>query len=189
MNYWAVFCLVLLNTFSAQAQQRIVDPFFGIELNPNNTHFETIPRSLRNTCSQVRDYDVKKAWVFGHLKTADVEYFILYGYQRVPSEINPKTVLVVPEDDDGLIVAVQGATCRVDQWQYFFRKKENPSRYATPIKAPDEVMNKLAADIFDRYAKALGGKEPFLKQVTKKDREELPPFLAERLEIYERRGQ
>jgi hypothetical protein len=57
--------------------------------------------SLKNRCSEVGDYHVKKAWVFGHLKTTDTEYFILFGYQREPSEENLKAVLVVPEDDDG----------------------------------------------------------------------------------------
>jgi hypothetical protein len=185
---WATFCLVLLSGAVTNAQSRIVDPFFGIKFDPSKAHFENMPLLLKNQCSEIRAH-YAKAWVLAHLKTVDAEYFILYGYIKVPSEKHPGTFSVELEEDDGLIVALQGSTCRVDQWQFFFRKELNPATNATPVRASEEVMNEIAADLFERYAKAFGGKEPFLKHVTKDNIEELPPFLQKRLEAFEKQRQ
>lgn len=182
---WAFAFLFLLSTSFAAAQSRLVDPFFGIEYDPEKVHFDRMPLLIERQCPELRDH-YAKAWVFSHLKTPDIEYFILYGYIKVPSEDHPGAVLTQLEEDDGLIVAIESSSCHVDQWQFFFRKEANPARGATPIKAPDAILNAIAEDLFERYARAFGGKKTFLERVTKQAREELPPILQRQLEVFEK---
>jgi hypothetical protein len=75
------FCLILLcliTSAGATAQQRMTDQLFGISYDPKKVHFERMPSALVEKCPRLRDRYVA-AWVYGHLKTADSEYFLISG--------------------------------------------------------------------------------------------------------------
>src|SRR5271168_2389322 len=75
------FCLIslcLITSAGASAQQRMVDQLFGILYDPQKIHFERMPQTLPAKCPGLRGRYVD-AWVYGHLKTADSEYFLISG--------------------------------------------------------------------------------------------------------------
>lgn len=164
----------------------VVDPLFLIEYNPAKVHFESIPSIIPKQCPRLRDF-YAEAWVYGHLKTPDAEYFIVYGYTKVPTEEHPGSYAVVPEEDDGLAVELRNQSCRMDQAQFFLREKINPAKKATPIAVPDSVLDAIAEDIIDRYAKAFGGNENFLRRVTPLARNDVPPVVRKQLAKLEQR--
>ncbi|HVO79154.1 MAG TPA: hypothetical protein VMT28_00405 [Terriglobales bacterium] len=164
---------------------KIVDPFFLIPYDPAKVHFEQMPTLVRDRCPELRRRYFR-AWVYSHARTDDAEYFILYGQIRVPSEKHPGQFTTPLEDDDGLIVALRGNECLVDQWQFFLRKKINPAKAATPIPASDDDLDAIAADLLRRYQKAFGGKKSFLDRITPEARHELPPVVLKQLEMFER---
>lgn len=176
--------VVLLSSALVMAES-LVDPFFAIKYNPAEIHFEPMPAIIKNHCPELRR-DYAKAWVYAHTKTADTEYFIIYGYMN--AQDHSGKVSAYPEEDDGLIVALRGSKCLVDQWQFFLRKEINPAKNATPIRASDDVLNQLAADLLRRYERAFGGKEDFLRKVNPRSRQELPPVVRAQFEAYSKEG-
>jgi hypothetical protein len=166
-------------------QSRVVDPFFLIEYDPTTVHFESLPVFVNKRCPVMRER-YSRAWVYSRVKTADTEYFIVYGRTRVPSQGHQVHLSDELEEDDGIIIAIQGSQCLVDQWQFAFRKEVNRARKATPINAPDNVLNALAADLLKRYERAFGSKKSFLRQVTPEGRKELPSAVLRQLESFER---
>lgn len=93
---------------------------------------------------------------------------------------------IAPEEGEGLIVALRGSQCLVDQAGYFFDQSINPAKTATPIMAPKSVLSGILQESFKRYAIAFGGKQEFLKRV--KPSAALP-FVRGQLEIFEREPQ
>ncbi|HLK03982.1 MAG TPA: hypothetical protein VKT53_06035 [Candidatus Acidoferrum sp.] len=178
-------CLSLLLATSSSAQAKMIDPFFGIDYDPSQIHFEQMPVAVKAQCAEIRDR-YTKAWVYAHLKTTSTDYYILYGYLKVLSESHPGQFTAELEDGDGIIVAITGDKCLVDQWQYLFRKAINPAKNATPIQVSDQVLKVLATAVLKTYEKAFGGKKQFLKLVTQEARTELPPVLLEQLVAYEK---
>ena len=179
--------LVFLLSAAAIAQgplSSVVDPFFLIDYNPAIVHFKSIPAILSDRCKALQNF-YADGWVYGHLKTADAEYFITYGYVKVDLEDGHSSI-VVPEEDDGLAIEVRGQGCRVDRAQFFLRKQLNPAKNATPIEVSDSVLDAIAADIVDRYVQAFGGKQKFLMHVTAFARNGLPPVVQKQLEKVER---
>jgi hypothetical protein len=143
-----------------------------------------MPSLIRKQCPEMGKRYVR-AWVYSHLKTPDTDYFILYGYIRVPSREHSGRFMTELEDGDGVIVALHGGRCLVDQWQLFMRQEVNKAKDATPIYASDVVLEAMAADVVRRYARAFGGKKNFLEQVTQEARKGLPPVVARQLDAFE----
>jgi hypothetical protein len=180
-----VVCSASFNCL-AKTHQRLVDPFFQIQYDPAKVHFEPIPVQLMDRCRGLRDRYIK-GWVYSHVSDRKKQYFIIYGYIKIPSPERPGGFSTVLEDDDGVIVAFEGSTCVIDQWQFFLRNQANPAKGATPIEAPESIRETIAAELLERYARAFGGKERFLHLVTRDARKGLPPVLQKRLEIFEKR--
>jgi len=171
--------LALLASTIASAQSRMSDPFFAIEYDPGKIHFEEMPSLLKQTCKELHDY-YAKAWVYGHLKSYNVEYFILYGYIKVPSENQPGVFSIQREEDDGLIVALENSQCVVDQVpSVLFRQKD------AKILVPSNLLHEITAEVLERYAKAFRGKNEFLKRVTPQARASLPPIMQSQLQKFE----
>jgi hypothetical protein len=181
--------LLILNGAVAAGSQstpsKIVDPFFLIPYDPAKVHFERIPTLVRDRCPELRRLHAT-AWVYSHVRADDAEYFILYGQIRVPSENHPGQFTTPLEDDDGLVVALRGKECLIDQWQFFLRKKTNPAKTAIPIPVSDKDLDAIAADLLQKYKKAFGGKENFLDRITPEARHELPPVVLKQLEMFEK---
>jgi hypothetical protein len=164
---------------------KIVDPFFLIPYDPATVHFEPMPALVKDRCPELRRL-YARAWVYSHARTDDTEYFIVYGQIRVPSEKHPGQFTTSLEDDDGLVVALKGTECLIDQWQFFLRKKINPAKTATPIPASDKDLDAIAADLLRNYQKAFGSKKSFLDRVNSEARHDLPPVVLKQLEIFEK---
>lgn len=148
---------------SAQ-QQKMSDPLFGILCDPQKMHFDKVPSDLVSACSKLRGRYVA-AWVYGHLKTSDSEYFLISGLMEFRADDAQGTRTIAPEEDGGLIVAITSSGCRVDLDEYFFPQEINPAKKATPITASPAVVNGILQDAFQKYVTAFGGKQAFLKLV------------------------
>lgn len=59
---------------AAPPTQLMTDQLFGIPYDPQKVHFEKMPPRLALQCPRLHDRYVT-AWVYGHFKTADSEYF------------------------------------------------------------------------------------------------------------------
>ncbi len=171
----------LLANAALVAQSKMVDPFFLIEYDPQEIHFETMPRSLEAQCPAIwRRYN--RAWVYAHVKAEDGEYYILYGYVKAPRAEGGEVL----EEGDGMAVALRGATCLTDQTDYFLRQEINPALAATPIKTSNAVLVRLSQDMLQRYVKAFGGKAVFLRNVDSKATEDMPQVLKGQFEDFKR---
>lgn len=160
---WVLFG-VSLTAVGQSMPTSVIDPFFGITYNPAVVHFENMPSGVGKRCQELQGWRYVHAWVYSQVKTADAEYFIVYGYVKVADEDHPGALSVAPEDDDGLIVEIRPDKCRVDQWQFVLRKETHPTKEAAPMVLPDRVLDELAAALLDRYSRAFGGKEKFLSR-------------------------
>jgi len=183
---WVLFG-VSITAAGQSVPTSVIDPFFGITYNPTVVHFETMPSGIGKRCQELQGWRYVHAWVYSQVKTAEAEYFIVYGYVNVADEDHPGALSVAPEDDDGLIIEIRPGKCRVDQWQFVLRKETHPTKDAAPMVLPDHVLNELAAELLDRYARAFGGKGKFLSRVSAQTKDELPPILRQQLNKFERK--
>lgn len=158
-NHWrsALAAIVLLMSIEsvAQSPKMMSDPLFGITYNPQQVHFERMPASLSTNCPRLRGRYVE-AWIYGHLKTAESEYFLISGLIEIQEDKSEGFRTIAPEEGDGVIVAVRRSKCLIDQTDYFFTQNVNPAKQATPIKAPESVLNEILADALDGTALGLG---------------------------------
>lgn len=185
---WRLFVLILCGnlTLTAQTtQSRLIDPFFLIDYDSRNVHFELMPPMIETRCTSMHDHYVK-AWVYGHLKTVDAEYFIVDGYVKRPSEEGSSS-RVVPEEGDGFFIELHGEQCSVlPAPSVLFEEAhvEKPAGERQTI--PESDLNAIAADLIQRYVKAFGGRTAFLRQISQQARGELPPVIRKQLEIFEK---
>jgi hypothetical protein len=183
-----MLCLVISFAASslAHAQQRMSDPLFGILYDPHKVHFESVPSDVLQKCPRLRGRYVA-AWVYAHLKTADSEYFLIAGLVKFYNDdANHIVSGIAPEGDGGLVVALRGSQCLVDQEDYFFTQKPNPARHATPIVAPTPVPTGLLQDAFNKYVAAFGGKQEFSKFSKRTKPEAIgPPIIRQQLALFE----
>jgi hypothetical protein len=167
LRIWSVLAFVSVMTVSTMATARhlMEDPLFGITYDAHIVNFQPIPASLLMRCPDLKAEYVR-GWIYGRLKTADSEYFLVSGlmtYRRGGGKGAPD---IAPDESGGLAVAVRGQKCLVDQADYFLTQTANPAAGATSITVPRSILDGILEDAFERYVKAFGGKEKFLKQVT-----------------------
>jgi hypothetical protein len=175
--------VVLLNMGSAaQSPKLIGDPLFGIPYDPLKVHFEELPSQLPEKCARLKGRYVE-AWIYGHLKTTDSEYFLVSGLIYTQEDKPGGARSISQEDDDGLIVALKGSKCLVDQADYFYDQKFNPARTATPINAPASVVSGILQDAIRRDVVAFGGRQNLLKLVK---RDALIPVVLTEFEKFEK---
>jgi hypothetical protein len=175
--------VVVLSSMEALAQspQLMSDPLFGILYDPQKVHFDKIPPLLVDKCPALRERYVA-AWVYGHLKTADTDYFLISGLMEFREDKPGGSRTIAPEEGDGVAVALRDSKCLVDQADYFLTQDINPAKHATPITAPEAVLNGILADAFRKYVAAFGGKQDFLKHV--KPDAIATPIVRKQLEIF-----
>ena len=166
----------------AQAQKMMTEPLFGISYDRQRVHFEKMPSLLEETCPRVHGRYVA-AWAYGHFKTADSEYFLVSGLMESHEDESGDTRTIAPDEGGGLVVALQGSKCLVDQAEYFLTQGVNPAKSATPIMVPKSVLAGMLQDSFKKYVVAFRGKQEFLRRVK---RNTLLPIVREQLEIFEK---
>jgi hypothetical protein len=175
-----MFLLGLSTAGVARPQQLMSDQLFGISHDPQKVHFEKMPPRLLKECAELRGRYLA-AWIYGHFKTGDSEYFLISGLMKFHSEEPGGPTSIAPEEGDGLIVALRDSKCLVDEAGYFFTQKINPAKHATPVMVPPTAFSAIFQDAFKRYVTAFGGKQEFLKHV--KPNVAFPP-VQEQLEIF-----
>jgi hypothetical protein len=146
----------------------IHDPFFLIEYDPAHVHFAPIPAIIGDECPEMRGHYVR-AWVYGHLKTPEAEYFIVDGYVKIESEDRPGAFSVVPEDGSGFLIEIRAGKCLVDPTPYVFFPELNKAK--SRIRVPDSVLDAISSELLKRYAKSFGGKRAFLQTIHNVKRE------------------
>jgi hypothetical protein len=162
-----------------QSPKIMGDPLFAITYDPSKVHFETMPRLLAERCPKLHGRYVA-AWVYGHLKTENSEYFVVSGLMESQEDRPGGARSIAPEDGDGLVVALQGSKCLVDQADYFFSQEINPAKTATPIIAPPSVLTGILHDAFRRCIEAFGGRKECLERARPDAIE--PPFVRKEVE-------
>jgi hypothetical protein len=163
-----------------QHQQQMTDQLFGVSYDPQKVHFDKMPAALADKCPGLRHRYVN-AWVYGHFKTHESEYFLISGLMEFHRERGGPTI--APEEGDGLIVAVQDSKCLLDEAGYFLTQTVNTGKGATPIMVPSSVLTGILRDAFERYSVAFGGKQEFLKRVR---RNGALPVVQEQLNTFEK---
>jgi hypothetical protein len=170
----------------AEPLPKMEDPLFGIVYDPQQIHFDAVPVSLMKRCPDLRHQYVE-AWIFGHLKTADSEYFLISGLVQYHDQVTGAPTEIAPDETDGLVAALRDSKCLVDQADYFLSQQVNPARNATPIMVPRSVVSGILQDAFRRDARAFGGKQRFLEKVNRNAIG--PPIVLEELERFEMQRQ
>ena len=180
---WSLFLLLFCFAagFVAQAQKVMGDPLFGIAYDPQKAHFEQMPPLLTEKCARLHGRYVA-AWVYGHFKTDDSEYFVISGLMEFHEDKAGAARTIAPEEGDGLIVALRGPQCLVDQADYFFDQGINPAKNATPIIVPTSVLTGILQDAFERCSIAFGGRQECLKRAHPDAIG--PPFIRKQLEAF-----
>ena len=118
------FMVILLNMQSvAQSPTLMGDPLFGVTYDPAKVRFEEIPPLLPEKCAKLKGRYVA-AWVYGHFKTTESEYFLISGLIKVQEDKPGGAWSISPEDDDGLIVALQGSKCLCRSGRLFLSTKD-----------------------------------------------------------------
>jgi hypothetical protein len=177
--------LLAVSTISVakSAGGRFVDPFFLIEYDPAHVHFAPMPAIIGSECPEMRNHYVR-AWVYGHLKTPEAEYFIVDGYVKIESEDRPGSFSVVPEDGSGFLIEIKAGKCLVDPTPYVFFPELNKAK--SRIRVPDSVLDAISSELLKRYAKSFGGKKAFLQRIQNVKRGDLPASLRKELESFEK---
>jgi len=168
-----------------QKQKPMTDPLFGISYDRQRVHFERMPSLLEKNCTRLHDRYVA-AWAYGYLKTPDSEYFLISGLMKSQEDEPRGARTIAPDEGGGLVVALQGSKCLVDQTEYFLTQGTNPAKKATPIMVPREVLTGILQDALKKYEIAFGGKEEFLKRVKPIKPNALLPIIREQLEKFEK---
>jgi hypothetical protein len=169
----------------ARTRQFMTDQLFGISYDPEKVHFERMPPTLPGKCPRLQGRYVA-AWVYGHFKTADSEYFLISGLMEFQEDKPGGARTIAPEEGDGLVVELRGSQCLVDQAGYFLMQGVNPGKTATPIMVPKSVLTGILQDSFKRYVVAFGGRQEFLSRVKPIKPNALLPIVREQLEIFEK---
>ncbi len=104
-----VVCLSAVEMFP-QSPTLMSDPLFGITYDPQKIRFEKIPPLLTERCPGLRGRYVA-AWVYGHFKTTDSEYFLVSGLMEFKEDSPRGARTVAPEEGGGLIAALRGSAC------------------------------------------------------------------------------
>lgn len=184
---WISAVLLILVSVPATGESRhtMDDPLFAIRYDPQEVHFENVSSSLLKRCPRLRGQYVV-AWVYGHLKTTDSEYYLISGLRRYRDQVTGATTGLAPDETGGLAVALRGSTCRADLSDDVLDQKVSRANDATPITVPKSIVVEILQDAFERYARAFGGKQKFLSQVT-------PDAIGshvvlEQLEVYEKKS-
>ena len=178
-----MLCAALLcSAKTALAQKLMTDPLFGISYDRQRMTFERMPATLAESCPRLRGRYVT-AWVYGHLKTPDSEYFLISGLMESHADEPGGARTVAPDEGGGVAVALRGSGCVVDQSEYFLTQEVNPGKTATPIIVPKAVLVSILQEAFKRYVIAFGSKQEFLKHVKPKA---LLPVVREQFEAFEK---
>src|ERR1700682_3185903 len=101
--YVILFCFAA--AVMAQTQKSMTDPLFGISYDPEKVHFEGMPPVLAEKCRGLKGRYVE-AWIYGHFKTADSEYFLISGLMEFQEDKPGGARTVASEEGDGLITAL-----------------------------------------------------------------------------------
>jgi hypothetical protein len=124
---WAMIICLSSAEMWAQSSTLMSDPLFGITYDPQKIQFEKMPSLLTERCPRLKRRYVA-AWVYGHFKTTDSEYFLVSGLMESTEDSARGARTVVPEEGSGLVVALHGSACIVDQSTTSSTKASIPPR-------------------------------------------------------------
>src|SRR5262249_21592490 len=139
----------------AKAEQKMLDPLFGIAYDPQQIHFDLVPEAISKLCPGYRG---KRMWVYAHFKKAETEYFIISFFAKYYPDGPGRASIAA---DPGTAIALRGNECRDDQSDWVMLGQVNPGN-KKPIIVDEAILDGLASDALERYTKAFGGKEKFL---------------------------
>jgi hypothetical protein len=133
----------------ATAPRVLNDPIFTLDYDPKIAKFETIPVGALLPACKINLSEFKPL----------PKSFILYAKLETPEV---RIYIAAPPDAYGIYI-IRGATCDsgVAQLALLRRRHEPTFRGDTPYLSEDEVKA-IFGDSLSRYARAFGGKEPFL---------------------------
>jgi hypothetical protein len=133
-----------------QTPQMMSDPVFGMTYDTRKVHFDLAPTLVRIQCRGLPD---KTLWLFAYWKERDTELFVLSGRE---SEVS------------GIGVVIRPGTCiqSLPDWvltgdRGYWSGRGGPP----PVQFTERVLQGLAADLLNRYARAFGGKNNFIEHV------------------------
>jgi hypothetical protein len=188
--YTTIAALLISSTaLASQPKPPVFDPIFSLRFDPGRIHFEQMPKALEQQCAELHRHYVD-AWVFGHLKTTDAEYYLVYGTIQVSDEENPGSYSTVVENGEGYVVELSGRGCLVDGAFDIFVPASTSQK--PQVKISESRLANFAADIITRYASAFG-RVQFLKMMSHQKRSrpdlyhQIPPVILKQLELYEKR--
>jgi hypothetical protein len=165
----------------AQPQKLMTDPLFVIFYNPEKVHFDTLPDAVIKKCPDLEGR-YKRAWVYGHLNTAQAEYFIVSGFM-IYHDGNTGHPYVGP-DANGVAVELRGSECIVADTDYLLLGTaavgDNPFTGLS-----QSVLEGISKDAIQRHIRAFGGKSNFLEHIKGLDLNTIEPALRHELEILE----
>ena len=150
----------------AQSDLKMSDPVFGIGYNTRRVHFDEVPKRIADSCPRLRE---ERYWVYAYLKEGETEYLIVSSRASQVS---------------GGGVMIRGLVCTLslpDALLYGIADPDHKDRVITAA-----TMHGLAVDLFRRYENAFGGKENFLREVSRGGLapSDLPPGFRREFEVY-----
>lgn len=179
--YLGVLVTLFSGLATSQEKQKMDDPLFAIRYDPSSVHFESLPASLVNQCKSLKGR-YNDAWVYGHAKAPDAEYFLVSGLMKYFDDPpTGKPIGHIAPDETGLIVALSGSTCAAKAQDGLEWIKDSAI-----WNVSEATFNNLVADVFRRYSDAFGGKSKFLKNIPSNRHQYLLPELRSRLEAFEK---
>jgi hypothetical protein len=173
---------VAATTAAPQHQRQMTDQLFGVSYDPQKVHFDKMPPELADKCPGLQHRYVA-AWIYGHFKTSESEYFLISGLMKFHNEKGAPTI--APEEDNGLVVALEGSRCMSDEAGYFLTQTVNTGKGATSVMVPTAVVDGILQDAFKRYSVAFGGKQAFLARVK---RNVALPVVQEQLDVFAKKS-
>jgi hypothetical protein len=176
-----LMALVLINISAfGQVPRTMGDPLFGIQYKVGQAAFERLPQSVLNACRELQTR-YEGAWVYGHVTSADTEYYIVSGLMHDYDEGTGRKTGTLSPDETGLIVAIRGSKCSMEAQDSFYWNARSPE-----WSLPDSVLAAFAKDALERYSKAFGGKDRFLKRLDAGNdiTESFAPVLQKQLKLF-----
>jgi hypothetical protein len=164
----------------AQPQKLMTDPLFVTFYNPEKVHFEPLPDRIIKKCPDLRGR-YKRAWVYGHLNTAQAEYFVVSGFMTYHDE-NTGHPYIAP-DANGVGVELRGQECIVADTDYLLLGAAAVGN--NPFTGLSQsVLEGISRDAIQRHVRAFGGRSNFLEHIKDLDLRTIEPALRHELEIF-----
>ena len=108
------YMAILLSCYpccTAQESASMIDPLFHISYTPKQVSFEVAPAKIVDNCEGMRSRN--KIWVYAHMKSNDVEYYIVSGFVNAYPDVPEPGARILDDEADeiGTVIAFSGNKC------------------------------------------------------------------------------